>query len=630
MSKKRESISIIIHKWLLLCVVLAFAVTTIITYVSNTSLSKQNTEKVLFNALWDMNMCFYESDSLTVTEMAKDCRRQVGKYLDCVINGWPDTSDNNEKFRQDLIEFCEMNSLDELNLIDSMGIIRASNVKENINFDMASTPHSAEFLCLLHPGPESKDSVYLQKLQARGFDNDVLCRYVALANDTFPNGIIQIGLNLELCAEWNRIYHETGARYARIGEKGFMYFFDNELKVVSAPDGKTDTCAMQLGIKEELLRENMYKMFETSIEDVPCYAMCCFHDGYYILAAQPVAEATVARDNTVLISTLMVFVIFLLLFLIIYWLIRVLVVKSIDTVNSSLSRITEGNLMEIVNVRNTREFDSLSTYINSTVDRLKQFIHEAETRMDADLAMGKSIQLASLPSVFPAYPERKEFDVYAGMTAAKEVGGDFYDFFFVNEHQLVFLIADVSGKGIPAALFMMRCKAALKDNASTERPLDEVCMDVNNSLCEGNETNTFFTAWVGIIDLRTGLVTYINAGHNAPLYRQTDGTFAYLDCQPNIPMAVFPDFEYQVQTLQLHPGDEIFLYTDGVTEATNVRNELYGDDRLLHTFNSMTLQVAASPESIYRHILKDVQDFAAGAEQSDDITMLCLRYEGLK
>lgn len=630
MSKKRESISIIIHKWLLLCVVVAFAISTIITYVANTSLSKQNTEKLLFNTLLDVDMELNETDSLSVTNIANSWRELTGMYLDCVINGWPEPGYTNEMFQQYLKEVCEVNIMDELNFIDSMGIIRASNVKEYVNFDMASTPQSAEFLCLLHPGPDPQDSVYIQKIQARGFDNDTLRRYVAVANDTFPNGIIQIGLTQKSCAKMLHNSLENGAHFRRVGEKGFMYIFDNELKVVSAPHGRTDTCATQLGINVELMTSNQYQLFETLIDDVECYAMCCSDNGYYILVAQPVGEATLARDNTVLISTMTVSVIFFLLFLIIYWLIRVLVVKSIDTVNNSLSRITEGDLMEIVNVRNTREFDSLSTDINSTVDRLKQFIHEAETRMDADLAMGKSIQLASLPSVFPAYPERKEFDVYAGMTAAKEVGGDFYDFFFVNEHQLAFLIADVSGKGIPAALFMMRCKAALKDNASTGRPLEEVCMDVNNSLCEGNETNTFFTAWVGIIDLRSGLVTYVNAGHNAPLYRTGQGTFAYMDCQPNIPMAVFPDFEYQVQTLQLHPGDEIFLYTDGVTEATNVRDELYGDDRLLQTFNTMPLQVAASPESIYHHILKDVQDFAAGAEQSDDITMLCLRFEGMR
>ncbi len=189
-------------------------------------------------------------------------------------------------------------------------------------------------------------------------------------------------------------------------------------------------------------------------------------------------------------------------------------VKNIYRINDSLSAITEGNLDTVVNVRSHVEFEDLSDDINSTVDTLKRYIADAAARIDAELAFAKAIQHSALPSVFPPYPGRKEFDLHAAMFTAREVGGDFYDFYFVDDDTLAFLVADVSGKGIPAAMFMMQSKTLLKSCAESGMSVEQVFTTANEKLCEGNEAGMFVTAWMGLLNVKTGQLTFANAGHN--------------------------------------------------------------------------------------------------------------------
>lgn len=303
-----------------------------------------------------------------------------------------------------------------------------------------------------------------------------------------------------------------------------------------------------------------------------------------------------------------------------------LVVDNIYKINDSLAAITEGELDTVVDVRSHVEFEDLSDDINSTVDTLKRYIKDAEARIDAELAFAKAIQHSALPSVFPPYPNRKEFDIWASMHTAKEVVGDFYDYYFVYEETLAFFIADVSGKGIPAAMFMMTAKTLLKSYAETGMSVEKVFIHANEELCEGNDTGMFVTAWMGLLNTKTGLVTFANAGHNPPAVKHSDGTFTYLKTRPGFVLAGMEGVRYRKCEVQLEPGDIIYLYTDGVTEAVNINEELYGEERLLTILNA---NAAAGTEMICEEVKVNVDAFAGEAPQFDDITMICLKYNGM-
>ena len=240
-----------------------------------------------------------------------------------------------------------------------------------------------------------------------------------------------------------------------------------------------------------------------------------------------------------------------------------------------------------------------------------------------ELGMAKDIQLAALPSVFPPFPGETRFDIWASMEAARMVGGDFYDFYFTSRDRVFFLVADVSGKGVPAAMFMMRAKTLIKSAAQTGKPLTQVFEEANDALCEGNSSNTFVTAWAGDLNTRTGHVTFVNAGHNPPVVRR-GGKREFLRTKPSLVLGAMPGVRYHVEELQLAPGDAIYLYTDGIVEQTNASNELYGEARLMKALSSVTYRRG----DLLASVLADVRRHAAGVEQADDCTQLVIRYRG--
>lgn len=304
-------------------------------------------------------------------------------------------------------------------------------------------------------------------------------------------------------------------------------------------------------------------------------------------------------------------------------LLRRMVVRRIDDTNSSLEKITHGDLNERVTSRDTMEFDSLSSGINSTVVALKETIDEVEHRNAQDLATAKAIQEDALPTDFPAFPDIDKFDIYASMKTAKEVGGDFYDFFEIEgTTKIGFIMADVSGKGIPAALFMMASKTQLRNHMQGGLKVDEAVNAANHQLCIGNDAGMFVTALVCVLDYETGHVEYVNAGHNPPLLCH-GGTWAWKKETSGMPLGLFDGIPYDKLELDLTKDDTFYLYTDGVTEAMNVEGELFGEDRLEETLSHYS---DANPRSIGVGVRRALTDFTHDAEQSDDITMLALKY----
>lgn len=246
-------------------------------------------------------------------------------------------------------------------------------------------------------------------------------------------------------------------------------------------------------------------------------------------------------------------------------------------------------------------------------------------KTEAELNVASNIQRDMLPNIFPAFPERSEFDIYATMDPAKEVGGDFYDFFMIDQRHLAIIIADVSGKGVPAALFMVIAKTIIRNQAQSSLSPAEIFTRANEQLCENNGEGLFVTAYMGILDLQTGVLTYANAGHNPPLLRQSGGQFQWLKLRPGFVLAGMEGMRYKEFQVTLSPGDSLFMYTDGVTEATNAALELYGENRLETALNQQQAD-SISPEPLLSYVKAQVDAFVAGAPQADDITMLGIQF----
>lgn len=246
-------------------------------------------------------------------------------------------------------------------------------------------------------------------------------------------------------------------------------------------------------------------------------------------------------------------------------------------------------------------------------------------RIESELNLSRKIQADMLPSDFPAFPERDEFDIYATMNPAKEVGGDFYDFFLIDDDHLCMVMADVSGKGIPAALFMMSSKIILANNAMMGKSPAQILTDTNTAICSNNREEMFITVWLGILEISTGKLTAANAGHGYPAIKHTGGNFELFNDKHGFVIGGIDGIKYKEYELNLEPGSKIFLYTDGVSEATDTEEEMFGTDRMLKTLNSVKdCDLKKTLESVHTA----VNNFANGTEQLDDLTMLCFRYKG--
>lgn len=261
--------------------------------------------------------------------------------------------------------------------------------------------------------------------------------------------------------------------------------------------------------------------------------------------------------------------------------------------------------------------------LNLHIDNLKNVTAEKE-RIGAELNVATHIQESMLPSIFPAFPDRQEFDIYATMNPAKEVGGDFYDFFMVDEQHLAVVMADVSGKGVPAALFMVIGKTLIKDHTQPGIDLGDVFSEINNLLCESNSEGLFITAFEGVLNLVTGEFKFVNAGHELPFICPAGGDFESYKINPGFVLAGMEGIKYTAGSMMLSPGDKVFQYTDGVTEATNEDGKLYGMDRLSLILDTVKDK---APGEILPAVKNDIDLFVGTAPQFDDITMLCLEFK---
>ena len=600
-----KNISQSFQRFLLVCVTAGFLMTTVFTWALQTELAKNETSELVKLNIEDVREDILDASNKNLLELTK----KIASRLNSAEKA--DTALLNELGK----EF----DIAEINVIDSQGIITASTYENFLEYDMRGGSQSAEFLVLL----DGKTKEYVQNYQPTSSDPTISRKYAGIVlND---GGFVQVAYDAERFQKDIDDVVVGVTRNRHVGENGCIIIAGEDWNIVSDRHGNEGKNLDVSGVYIDRSTMPEGDLFNAVVYDDDAICSYIVSEGYYIVAVLPRTEAMFSRDISVYITVFMEFVVFGMLFIVVYFLIKKLVVDNMAKINRSLAKITSGNLDTVVDVRTNEEFASLSDDINSTVLTLKRYIAEAAARIDKELEFAKTIQHSAIPTVFPPYPGHSEFDIYAAMDTAKEVGGDFYDFYFVGENKLGFLIADVFGKGIPAAMFMMTAKTIIKGYAESGKSVDEVFTIANEKLCESNEAGMFVTAWFGMLDLLTGRVEFVNAGHNPPLVRHKDSTFDYLKSKPSFVIAGMEGMKYRRNEIFLSPGDEIYLYTDGVTEATDSENRLYGEERLVRFLNTLH---GLSGEEICHAVKADVADFVGDAPQFDDITMLYLKYNG--
>ena len=337
------------------------------------------------------------------------------------------------------------------------------------------------------------------------------------------------------------------------------------------------------------------------------------------------------RQRTMLAMTYQILLSLICLLLILLFVIRPLrkVQQSIRIYKST--KKSEEVIRALSKVRSHNEIGQLADDVSGLAVEIDEYVDEIQNitaereRIGAELSVASRIQTSMLPSTFPPFPDRDGFDIYASMEPAKEVGGDFYDFFFVDDDHLCMVIADVAGKGVPAALFMMACKIILANNAKMGKSPAQILNDSNVSICSNNPEEMFITVWIGIFEISTGKLTAANAGHEYPVIRHPGGDFEVFKDPHGFILGGLNAFRYKEYELELEPGASLFVYTDGVPEATDGQDQLFGLERMVDALNSDS---DTAPENVLARVREAVGVFVAGAEQFDDLTMLCLTYKG--
>ena len=604
--KKNEQISQTFQRRLLVLIIIACVTISTFTYFLHNGMAEIETKEVFTSAMTDVITDVRGKSNETLLNITKNIRSEY---------------ENNEAVSLD--KLAEKYNVTEINIVDSKGLVVNSTLDELIGtFDMNSTEQSKEFMVLT-----DNEKEFVQLYSPQGLDGMTMRKYagVSLAD----GGFVQAGYDADQFHDMLNDFVIDVTKNRHVGSTGFVAVCDENLNLVtntkrngkhiSTIGIKPDEVMLKGKTATQLYRTNIIND-ETDFSEEYIYVFT-FVEGYCIIAAMPLAEAMLLRDASLYTSNFMLILILAALYLFIYFLIKKVIINNLQKINGTLSEITGGNLNVEVDVRSNAEFSSLSDDINSTVSTLKKYIAEAAARIDKELEYAKQIQLSALPSDFP---DTEDYSVFAQMIAAKEVGGDFYDFYSFDDNTLFFLAADVSGKGIPAAMFMMTAKTIIKDLAERGLSVNEIFTLANEKLCENNESGMFVTAWIGKFDLSTGKLSFANAGHNPPVIVHANGECEYLKSRPGFVLAGMEGIKYRENEITLDKGDRIFLYTDGVTEATDKNESLYGEDRLLTYIENNKILKA---EELLSGLKGDIDKFAGDAPQFDDITMLVFDYK---
>lgn len=616
----KKSLGKIIYKWLSVLVLISFCIAALVgTHVQNLLQKRQS--------------------FALLGEYIDDVEKNIdinGAVREDVTTGWAISDrDNPELFEankdNDRLERLVRANPDyfcELSIADNTGTVVYSSDPDMIGYDLKSSEDTKVFMSLFDEGVD----YYAVDFASDPFVNDRSIKKVYAGTiSANPDYIVLFGINENNLRYYidNEVWYLVSS--LRIGKSGFLIgcFADGTVSGFSSfvPEGVIEEYALYAG--EVPLPDEEGVITETIDEfyGQVCYVSMLKRPKYYVVAAYPVDEANELREEYNALYVIIFLFVLVTLFILIFLLIRNHVVKEISIIHRSLKKITGGDLEERADAEGSREFRDLSAGINDTVADLKERIQAAKEQMAAEMEKARKIQESAVPTV---YPENDAFELYASMDTAEAVGGDFYDFFMRDDNTLVIVMADVSGKGMPAALYMMRAKTLINTYAEQGLPVEKVAECVNLELCKDKTAKMFVTAWIGFLDLSTGVLSYVHAGHTFPVLMA--GGVSFVKQKINTVLGGVRKAKYIRQEISLAPGDSIYLYTDGVTEARDANGDMYESSRLL-TLISQRRETFLSKDRnsfsrvVCEAVLSDVRDFARGAEQYDDITMMCVRYK---
>ena len=611
--KRKKRITSVISLWLLLIVSLIYLIASALMYAIQYRMEdrelleyiEETFSEEMLNVRVYVDMELYEQALFYVDALSARILNNPESAMEEVERNFP--------------ILLDMYSVSEADLVDRSGAIVVSTDEENVGYNLREHPALSGALELF--GAEDGAAAHFD---GATLNNPAIARYsAAVVPET--DMLLLCGVTEQDIEEILLDYASGDMEHTAWGETGFLLNATNDLVIRAATGNRfIGQTLPELGI--DVREDEEYRVMVTKlrVNGTPSYVRIDNTMGYFYVGVLPVSEQMEGFFKSMLSTLALMTAVFVALYFILVRLMKIVVVNKIAAVNKSLSAIASGDLEEKVDVRDSVEFNSLSDDINATVDRLKEYIAEAAARIDKELAVAKEIQRSSLPDV-GALPPNAAFSLAASMNPAKEVGGDFYDFYFLDENRLALLIADVAGKGIPGAMYMMRSKSLIKNRALQGGSLAKIISDVNETLCEGNDAGMFVTVWFAILDVSTGKGMAVNAGHEHPALRRKGGNFEMVKYRHSPAVATMEGIRFREHEFQLNPGDCLFVYTDGVAEATDATPELFGEARMLEALNRTP---DAAPKELLAAVKRSIDDFVGEAEQFDDITMLCLEYFG--
>ena len=594
--------------WLALLICTTYTIIGVLGYNRAAKQAWVKTEQVVKTRLLDLQELMQHADNSMkhVEDINNESAIELTRALAEIIRLSPDTLQDQERLQG----LCNDLGAEQISVANADGIVVAAVPSTNVGYNLGSHEQSREFLsCINSPGTE-----ICQRLRPNGSEGKPL-QYAGVCRLDAP-GVVQIGFRTqhEEIVRSTATFSQLACNF-KLGKSGCIIAFRQGavLNSEDLPYPTTGLLALPLNqATDARMGEELY------------FAYAVENQGNRIVGLLPMQEVYRDLNSTVLSQLLSNLTLFIVVFVALSYLLQRLVIQGIGQINTSLRKITGGDLNERVDVAYTPEFASLSNGINSMVDALQSYGEQSHLAIERELELARSIQLTALPSTFPAFPNRNEFELYATCTQAKSVGGDFYDFFLTDEDHLCFLVADVSGQGVPAALFMMRSMSIIRGLARSGAAPLELVSETNIALCEGNSANMRVNLLYACLEISTGKLSFVNAGPPQMLLQKENSAYEMVSMRSGISLGIEPKATFSLGHIQLQPGDRIFAYTDGVVKATNKELAPFGAARLQQALNARPAHVT----DVTRQVTTTLREYTENAEQSQDVTMLAIEYVG--
>lgn len=518
------------------------------------------------------------------------------------------------KHQEALQGICNELGAAQIVVTDASGEVIASVPEHLVGYRLGEHEQSQEFMACV----DDADAEICQRPHANGQEK-LTMQYTGVHRRD-ARGVVQLGIVTphEQVVRADASFGKLAANFS-LGENGRIVAFRGGalLSGGSLPCSEAELLALPVGKAVPLVLQG---------EDFYAYAM--EQEGYRLVGVLPAADVYRSRGGVLRSLLLSNLVLFLLMFAAVFYLLQYYVVRSIKRVDESLRHITEGDLdTRVMVVGDTPEMIRLSTGLNAMLDALQYYAEEKRENMQRELELARSIQMSAIPGKFPAFPNRAEFDLYAVCAPALTVGGDFYDFFLIDENHLCFMVADCSENGIPAALYMMSSLSVIRSHARTGADPVTLMTETNRALCEGGKgKDIHMSLFYGELEISSGRVRYANAGSSHALLQHAGGAFERLSVKSGMVLGVYDAAEYAEGELQLEVGDRIFLYTEGVLSSSDAENTPFGEMRLQEALG----MPAARVSDVLLQVRSSLRRFMGEAEQRQDVTMLALEFQGRK